>query len=473
MITVYVEISKYLIVLLMAMYTFCNFRYFTAAEAEAKEDYCAWQQRILLLLHFIAFSVLYFQLWDLQLLVFYGAQLLFFLIYPRLMGLIYRKVSRLLLNNICMFLALGMVMLTRLDMDMAMRQFLLVLLGAALSALVPLIMDRVLAIVGWRWLYMILGLGLLMLVLAAGSVSYGAKMAIELGGFSFQPSEFVKLSFVFFTASMLYHSLDFKNICLTSGIAALHVLLLVACRDLGTALMFFAAYVAMLYAATGRAAYVLAGGGMFAGAGAVAYQLFSHVRTRVAAWRDPWSDITNTGYQIAHSLFAIGTGGLVGMGLGQGMPNRIPIVEKDFIFSAISEEMGAITAICLILICLGCFLQMMLTAYYMDMLFYRLVAVGLGVTYIFQVFLTIGGVTKFIPSTGVTLPFVAYGGSSVISSFLLFMVFEGMHIIMMKDAEAEPAGPYTGRTEPEDAADLEEVYPEEEDPEQEEWNDED
>ena len=232
MITVYVEISKYLIVLLMAMYTFCNFRYFTAAEAEAKEDYCAWQQRILLLLHFIAFSVLYFQLWDLQLLVFYGAQLLFFLIYPRLMGLIYRKVSRLLLNNICMFLALGMVMLTRLDMDMAMRQFLLVLLGAALSALVPLIMDRVLAIVGWRWLYMILGLGLLMLVLAAGSVSYGAKMAIELGGFSFQPSEFVKLSFVFFTASMLYHSLDFKNICLTSGIAALHVLLLVACRDL-------------------------------------------------------------------------------------------------------------------------------------------------------------------------------------------------------------------------------------------------
>lgn len=437
MINVYVEISKYLMILLMAMYTFCNFRYFTVAEEEAKEDYCAWQQRILLLLHFIAFSVLFFTGEELLLLPFYGAQLLFFLCYPLLVRKIYPRISRLLLNNVCLFLVLGLIMLTRLSLEDGIRQFVLILVGAVISLPVPFIMDQVLGLVNWRWLYGAAGIGLLLLVFGAGSVAYGAKMTLSFGGISFQPSEFVKLSFVFFAAAMLYHSLEFRNICLTSAVAALHVLILVASRDLGTALMFFVAYIAMLYAATNRGIYALLGGLMFAGAGAVAYRLFSHVRTRVAAWLDPWSDIPNKGYQIAHSLFAIGTGGWAGMGLGQGLPNRIPIVEKDFIFSAISEEMGAVTAICLILICLGCFLQMMLTAYYMDMLFYKLLAVGLGVLYIFQVFLTIGGVTKFIPSTGVTLPFIAYGGSSIVSSFLLFMVFQGMHLIMMGDAEAE------------------------------------
>ena len=175
---------------------------------------------------------------------------------------------------------------------------------------------------------------------------------------------------------------------------------------------------------------------MFSLAGVFSYRLFSHVRTRVAAWLDPWSDITDKGYQIAHSLFAIGTGGFVGMGLMQGMPQRIPIVEKDFIFSAISEEMGAAVALCIILLCLGCFLQMMTVATYMDMSFYKLVAVGLGFEYIVQVFLTIGGVTKFIPSTGITLPFMSYGGSSILSSFALFMVVEGLYLIKKNEDEA-------------------------------------
>ena len=123
------------------------------------------------------------------------------------------------------------------------------------------------------------------------------------------------------------------------------------------------------------------------------------------------------------------------MGLMQGMPEKIPIVEKDFIFSALSEEMGAAVALCVILICLGCFLQMMTIAAYMDMSFYKLVAVGLGFEYIVQVFLTIGGVIKFIPSTGVTLPFMSYGGSSILSSFILFMTVEGLYIIKKNEDE--------------------------------------
>ena len=421
--------------MLAALYTFCNFRYFTAAEPETKADYCSWQQKIVLLLHFIAFSVLLFKTEDIRYLYVYIGQAAFLVLYPAVLCRLYRNISRLLLNNVCFFLAIGLIMLTRLSFEDGIRQFVIICLGSVLTLPVPLIMDRVLGLISWRWLYFVLGIGLLLTVLLLGSTSYGAKMAISVGGFSFQPSEFVKISFVFFTAGMLYHSLEFKNICLTSAGAAVHVLILIACRDLGTALIFFVAYIVMLYAATNRTVYVALGAGALFAAGTLAYRLFSHFRTRVAAWRDPWSDIPNKGYQIAHSLFAVGTGGWAGMGLLQGMPERIPIVEKDFIFSAVSEEMGAVTAICLILICLGCFLQMILTALYMDMLFYKLVAVGLSATYIMQVFLTVGGVIKFIPSTGVTLPFVAYGGSSVLSSFLLFMIIQGMHIIMMNEAD--------------------------------------
>ena len=425
--------------MLAALYTFCNFRYFIAAEAETKEDYCAWQQKIVLLLHFIAFSVLLFKTEDIRFLYFYVLQAAFLLLYPAILCRLYRNISRLLLNNVCFFLAIGLIMLTRLSFEDGVRQFVIICVSALVTLPVPLVMDRVLGLVSWRWLYFALGIGLLLIVLLLGSTSYGAKMAISAGGISFQPSEFVKISFVFFTAGMLYHSLEFKNICLTSAGAAAHVLILIACRDLGTALIFFVAYIVMLYIATNRTVYVVLGFGALLAAGTVAYRLFSHFRTRVAAWRDPWSDIPNKGYQIAHSLFAIGTGGWAGMGLLQGMPERIPIVEKDFIFSAISEEMGAVTAICLILICLGCFLQMILTGLYMDMLFYKLVAVGLAATYIMQVFLTVGGVTKFIPSTGVTLPFIAYGGSSILSSFLLFMIIQGMHVIMLNEADGNDA----------------------------------
>ena len=159
------------------------------------------------------------------------------------------------------------------------------------------------------------------------------------------------------------------------------------------------------------------------------------MRRRVFAWSNPWADIDNTGYQITQSLFAIGTGGWFGMGLSQGLPRKIPVVEKDFIFAAISEEMGAIFAICVLLICLGCFLQFMMIATRMQAVFYKLIALGLGLEYIIQVFLTVGGVTKFIPSTGVTLPFVSYGGSSILSTFILFGIIQGLYILKRNDEE--------------------------------------
>ena len=123
------------------------------------------------------------------------------------------------------------------------------------------------------------------------------------------------------------------------------------------------------------------------------------------------------------------------MGLYQGMPYKIPVVEKDFVFAAISEELGGIFALCVLLICLGCFLQFVLLAARMQALFYKLIAFGLAMVYAVQVFLTVGGVTKFIPSTGVTLPLVSYGGSSVLSTFIIFGVIQGLYILKQNDEE--------------------------------------
>ena len=164
-------------------------------------------------------------------------------------------------------------------------------------------------------------------------------------------------------------------------------------------------------------------------AAVAAYNLFTHVQTRVTAWSDPWSYIDTAGYQVAHSLFAIGTGGWFGMGLGEGMPGVIPVSESDFIFSAICEELGFFFGICIILVEISCFIMFINISLKMQRQFYKLAALGLSIEYIFQVFLTIGGVTKFIPSTGVTLPLVSYGGSSVISTVILFSIIQGMYVL--------------------------------------------
>lgn len=389
------------------------------------------------LIHLLAYGIIWLETEDERMLVFYGAQVLFFFVYLFLYRLFYRNLSKLLVNNMCMLLSIGFIMLTRLSFDKAMKQFTIVVVAAAVTCIIPFIIDRVWQLSKISWVYGIGGVILLGIVCVAGTTSYGAQLSIGVAGFSFQPSEFVKISYVFFIATMFYRSVSNRTILLVSGISALHVLILVLSKDLGSALIFFITYVFMLFIATGKWRYLLGGvvGGILAST--LAFQLFSHVKTRVAAWLNPWSDIAGKGYQISQSLFAIGTGGWFGMGLYRGMPRKIPVVEKDFIFSAISEEMGGIFALCVLLICLGCFLQFMMAAGNMQAVFYKLIAFGLGIIYAIQVFLTVGGVTKFIPSTGVTLPLVSYGGSSVLSTFIIFGIIQGLYILKRNEEEED------------------------------------
>lgn len=438
-----VEVSKYLMILLMAVYTFANFRFFSCQDMERKRKVCGRQNRAMFAIHFLAYVVMYLKTGresvKMLLIAFYAAQVVFFLCYIYFYRFLYRNVSRLLVNNTCMLLCVGLIMLTRLSMDKGMdkavRQFIIVVISACLTWIIPCIMERVWQLYKLQWLYAGLGIMVLFIVWLIGNESFGAQLSLTFGGISVQPSEFVKLTFVFFVASMFYQSTDFKAVVLATAVAAAHVLILVLSKDLGGALIFFITYLLMLFVATGNWLYLGTGTLLGAGAAVGAYQLFDHVRRRVSAWSNPWADIDNKGYQITQSLFAIGTGGWFGMGLCQGMPGKIPVVEKDFIFSAVSEEMGGIFAICVLLICLGCFIQFMMIAASMQAVFYKLIAFGLGIEYIVQVFLTVGGVTKFIPSTGVTLPFVSYGGSSILSTFILFGIIQGLYILKRNDEE--------------------------------------
>ena len=435
MVNVIIEVSKYLLIILMALYTYWNFRYFRYQEEWQQNRVCTKQNAVMFLLHLLSYSVLYLKSEDERVVLFYLAQAVFFTAYMGLSRYFYRNLSRILMKNMCVLLMIGLMILTRLSFDKAVRQFVIVAAAALITWIIPFVLDRAWQLAEIPWIYGIGGLAVLALVWIVGNNSFGAQLSITVAGISFQPSEFIKITFVFFAAAMFYRSVDFKTVAAVTAVAAGHVLILVLSKDLGSALIFFLTYLTMLFVATGRWLYLGAGLGFGCGASVLAYYLFAHVRTRVAAWMDPWADIDNRGYQITQSLFAIGTGGWFGMGLYQGMPYKIPVVEKDFVFAAVSEELGGIFAICILLICLGCFLQFMMIAGRMQALFYKLIAFGLGMVYGIQVFLTVGGVTKFIPSTGVTLPFVSYGGSSILSTFMVFGVLQGLYILKKNDEE--------------------------------------
>ena len=435
MVNVIIEVSKYLLIILMALYTYWNFRYFRYQEEWQQNRVCTKQNAVMFLLHLLSYSVLYLKSEDERVVLFYLAQAVFFTAYMGLSRYFYRNLSRILMNNMCVLLMIGLMILTRLSFDKAVRQFVIVAAAALITWIIPFVLDRAWQLAEIPWIYGIGGLAVLALVWIVGNNSFGAQLSITVAGISFQPSEFIKITFVFFAAAMFYRSVDFKTVAAVTAVAAGHVLILVLSKDLGSALIFFLTYLTMLFVATGRWLYLGAGLGFGCGASVLAYYLFAHVRTRVAAWMDPWADIDNRGYQITQSLFAIGTGGWFGMGLYQGMPYKIPVVEKDFVFAAVSEELGGSFAICILLICLGCFLQFMMIAGRMQALFYKLIAFGLGMVYGIQVFLTVGGVTKFIPSTGVTLPFVSYGGSSILSTFMVFGVLQGLYILKKNDEE--------------------------------------
>ena len=436
MVNIIVELSKYLIIILIIMYTYLCFAIFGYHDAERKQALLRRQNTFMFLFHLMAFLVLYLQKDDIRIAGLYLAQVLLFILTIFLYTKLYPRVSRLVVNNMCMLLCVGLVMLTRLDYGTAMKQFVFAAAGIALSLVVPVIIRRVKGLSRLKLLYAGAGMVSLAVVAVLGQVSYGARLGFSIGGVSIQPSELVKIIFVFFVAASLKESTQFKHVVITTVVAALHVLILVISTDLGAALIIFVVYLVMLYVATRQPLYMLAGLGAGSLASVAGYYLFGHVRTRVNVWRDPFATYDSGGYQVAQSLFAIGTGSWFGMGLCQGSPESIPVRDSDFIFSAIAEELGLVFALCLILIFVSCYIMFLNIAMQLHDQFYKLVALGLGTCYIFQVFLNIGGVIKFIPSTGVTLPLISYGGSSMLSTLIMFAIIQGLYILREDEEES-------------------------------------
>ena len=386
-----IELSKYFIAFFMVLYTASCFYTFRYPVGEKHRGVFIIQGLLMFLVQVLCFLNLSLVSGDFQYLFFFAFILIFLFATITMVSLIYENINRLLLNNMCMLLGIGLCIVSRLSFDKAIRQYVIVLVSLIFSLLVPYLLGKIHFFKKITWLYATLGIALLSTVLILGEVTHGSKISFSLGGITFQPSEFVKILFLFFLAGALWENVSFQRVVLTAIIA-------------------------------GAASYL-------------AYQLFDHVRVRVLAWQDPWKYIDNKGYQITQSLFAIGSGSWFGMGLLKGNPTAIPYVEADFIFSSICEELGVIFGICLILICVSSFLEMMRVAVCIHDRFYQLIVYGIGIMYIFQIFLTIGGGTKFIPLTGVTLPFISYGGSSVMTTMIMFFIIQGIYIRLQKEGE--------------------------------------
>lgn len=342
---------------------------------------------------------------------------------------IYKNSCHLIWNGIFFLMSIGIVMLYRLNPDLAKRQFLWFILGYILSLMIPFILNILPRLDLFRYLYLFLGLSLLLATLLLGKEDGGAKNWLTIKGLTFQPSELVKILFIFYLASCFDKpNLKLKNLIFPSLMSMLFIVCLVFQTDLGSALIFFMTYLVILYISFSKIWIIWLGALLGALGSYTGYKMFSHVRVRFQIWLNPWIDIDNKGYQIAQSLFAICSYGAMGSGLNQGMPNTIPVVERDMIFSAICEEFGIFFAIGLILIFIMIFYRGVKISLNSKNRFLIILSSGITSLFCFQTFLILAGVTKLIPLTGVTLPFVSYGGTSILMSFVTIGILQWVAI---------------------------------------------
>lgn len=367
-------------------------------------------------------------------------EVLFLLSFMVLYSIVHEMANMFLFNNICMLLSVGFVVISRISYygsaDMIsnlanepIKQFIMASGGLLVMLVIPFFRRFFDSLRHFGLVLGVVGIVALSGVLLLSAATNGAMITYTIAGFTFQPSEFVKILFILMLAGMLSDGVTKEKLIFVTVMSILHVGILVLSRDLGSALIFFAVFLMMMFMATGRWSVIAAGVSLCAVGSVLCYFLFNHVRVRVLIWRDPFVDYDDLGYQVAQSLFAISYGGLWGAGLTQGIPHVIPNVEKDLIFSAITEEMGLIFGICLLLICINSFVQILFLSAGYSNRFFQLVTYGIAVCYIFQTFLTVGGQTKFIPLTGVTLPLVSYGGSSILSTLTMLGIIEMIHIL--------------------------------------------
>lgn len=333
---------------------------------------------------------------------------------------------------------IGLTIIYRLVPGKFFMQGIWVILGIVLFSAAAYALKKVDKFSEYKYICGFVAITLLLMTIVFGENIGGHIAWIKIGLFRIQPTEIAKLFIIFFLAAYLSERselLMFANrkyggweipplrfLAPLVLLCLLTMLLLVCQRDLGAALMYFGITIGMTYLASNRLYYVLAGLGLFLFGSVICYKIYAHVQTRVDVWLNPWHDPTNEGYQVIQSLFAFGSGGVMGSGLTFGFPDLIPEVETDFILAAIGEEMGFIGTAAVLLAYILIIYRAFVIALMAASRFRRLVAGGIAIFLGLQVFLIAGGVTKFFPLTGITLPFISYGGSSMVSDYILFAV---------------------------------------------------
>lgn len=354
--------------------------------------------------------------------------------------------DRLLLSLTNFLCALGVLVLYSTEPDYAYHQAMYYGVGI-LAMIVCVWIVRLVR--SWRipvLLLIPLSLALLALPLVIGRETNGAKNWFYVAGISVQPSEIVKLSLLIIVS--YYMSRHRMLPWLFFAVSCLGVLMLQ--KDLGTALMYYGTTLMLFYASSGN--LFLTGLGLAGGAGAavMGYKMFAHVKKRVAIWLNPWSDYENSGFQIVQSLMAIASGGLFGVGLGLGSPKTIPVYYTDFIFAVICEQFGLIFGLCVLLMYVAIIWRGATTAMATRTSFHGLLAMGCTIMLGLQTFVIIGGVIKMIPLTGVTMPFVSYGGTSLVSSLCLVGLLQGVASLNDDDLKEDTRLAMLGSTEDEE-----------------------
>ncbi|HWR05244.1 FtsW/RodA/SpoVE family cell cycle protein [Sporomusa sp.] len=337
---------------------------------------------------------------------------------------------------LAVFLAsIGLTIILRLRPDLFFPQAMWMMAGLISFTTTVFVFRQAEAVAKYKYLCGITGIALLLITITFGVDIGGNKNWVILGPIRFQPSEFAKLFIIIFLAAYLSERqqlLTFATrhygpfvlphprfIAPLLALWGLTMAMLIVQRDLGSALLYFGTTVTMAYMASGRLSYVVIALGLFFVGSTICYLLFPHVQVRIDIWLDPWTDPTGRAYQIVQSLFAFGSGGILGSGLTFGYPNTIPEVHTDFIFAAIGEELGLAGSAAIIIAYILIVYRAFRTALTSQTSFTMLLAGGLAILTALQIFLIIGGVTKFLPLTGITLPLISYGGSSMVSSFIL------------------------------------------------------
>lgn len=337
-----------------------------------------------------------------------------------------RHADRFVLVVADLLIGIGLLIQYRLNIENAFRQLIFLLIGIVLMIIITLIIKNTNFFKHISWPLMGVSVAILGALLFIGKEVGGATNWIAIGKIQFQPSEFVKLALVIVLADWLVDRHKLFDLIVPMIFVCIIIGLLMLERDLGAVILLFATSLIMFYVSTGRTGATLTGLSIGAIGAVGSYYMFDHVKARVAIWINPWATYTTNGFQIAQGLMAIATGGMWGVGLGVGSPKLIPEYNTDYIFAVICEEFGIIFGIVLIAFYLVLVIRGAIIALNASEKFYMLIAFGCTALIALQSIIIIGGVIKMIPLTGITLPFVSQGGSSMIVCMMMLGVLEGI-----------------------------------------------